>query len=176
MIALMLVLLATTVESQVRRTVKTRESLATQKKPDFRKSLPAAAKLTLDAYQTWEFDSLESSTPLLTCYVNNDTTVDYAIRILTGRDTERFLCLLSDSNTYKLYDLRSLKRTDWDFGIYYLEVFKRGVKFDWPPFQADGDKRTTFPTDCISISMRDKNSCSVFLFEKGTFKIFSPCD
>lgn len=124
-----------------------------------------------------EYPSL--SAPLRICHINADTIQDYAFHIMVDTSaeiSELFIALVSTGDLYKLYALKSFTSKQSEFGRFYLQIFEHGTVFDNPPFERDGDRRKSFPTDCISISMREKNICEAYLFERESFKIFSPCD
>jgi hypothetical protein len=153
-------------------------------------SLPAKAKAVLDnAFANWRFRtgipeyennrSEFTTSPLLSCFMNGDTLPDYAVHIITGRDStpaEQFIVLLADGESYRLLTLLSRTAKDWDFDSYYSILYKAHYEFWLAPFADEGDPRTTFSTDCIGVLMRDKNYCEIFLLENGTLKSFSPCD
>ena len=171
-------------EAQTRRMTKAKPQ-PLPRKSDYKTTLPTKVKNILDAnFPNWDFKSdlfeyQNGNSPFRVCQLNEDTIPDYALHILSRfkSDTvEHFLALVSMEGSYKLFTLEDFTQTNPWFGGYYLEIFKRGTEFDNPPFEAEGDNRKAFSTDCISVSMLDKNACNVYLFQHGEFKVFSPCD
>jgi len=152
---------------------------------DYKEQLPPKARRILDQkFTNWGFKSnlqqdQYNNAPLILCQLNDDSIPDYALHIFSSfnSDTvEQFLAFVSMDDSYKLFTLEEFTQASTEFGGYYLEVFKSGTMFDNPPFEAEGDNRKSFSTDCISVSMFDKNACNAYLFESGEFKVFSPCD
>lgn len=152
---------------------------------DYREQLPPKARRILDQkFTNWGFRSnlpqdQNNNAPLLVCQLNDDSIPDYALHIfsIVNSDTvEEFLAFVSTDESYKLFTLEEFTQASPGFGGNYLEVFKSGTVFDNPPFQNEGDDRKSFSTDCISVSMFDKNACNAYVFESGEFKVFSPCD
>ena len=152
---------------------------------DFKAQLPVAAKVIIGQnFSDWAFktDMAEyenNSAPLQICHLNDDTLPDYALHIvsrLKADTVEHFLTVVSNGESYELFTLQSVGRADAWFGLYYQEIYKRGTEFDSAPFGEEGDNRRSFTTDCISISMSDKNSCTVYLFQHNEFRAFSPCE
>ncbi len=184
LVLLLLSLSANMASSQARRTVRSTRVLAPPKTVP-KEKLPLSAKAILDsAFSDWAFKSdlpeyRDQSSPLIICDLNHDSVPDYALHVVVGKDSnhvQHFIALVSSSLSFQLYDLQTFTHGQWDYNLYYQEIFKRGIEFDRPPFESEGDNRKAFPTDCISISMHEKNSCTVYLFEHGAFKQFSPCD
>jgi hypothetical protein len=173
------------VESSFAQTPGSVQTTLNQKemKSNYRKlRLPQTARDLLDkSFNPWRFKEYlnEDLSPLRTCQLNADSVTDYALHVLSdtgAATTEHFLVLLSDGASYRLLSLASYASKDLGFGAYYLEIFIRGTEFESAPFDSDGDKRTVFDTDCVSVTMRDENSCRAFLFEGNKVKMFSPCD
>lgn len=156
--------------------------------------LPENARRTIDrAYPSWSIRTgiIEYEPPYATsnsefpaapcqrCFLNQDTIPDFALHIMIGEDSaavEHFIVLLSEGQSYSVAELRTLPSTAGQFGTFYFVIYKAGYEFGDAPFAEQGDPRRAFPTDCVGIMMHDKNYCDIFLFDKGKFKSFSPCE
>ena len=157
---------------------------------DYEALVPTNAKAVLDSmFDKWsfrtgivEYDSRDRqvpTSPFQECFVNNDTLPDYALHIIVSEDsttTEQFLVLLAEGRSFRPITLESRTRDDPDFGFYYQVLYKAGFHFWVAPFEDGGDPRSSFPVDCIGVLMRVQNSCNIYLFDNGKFKVFSPCD
>jgi hypothetical protein len=181
---ILVLLIGNNTNAQHRRTVKAVPQPLPQR-IDYKVQLPANIKKIIDSnFSSWEFksDLVEyqyRSSPFRECHINEDTIADYAFHILSrlkGDTIECFIVIVSDEESYTLFTLQSFARSNIWFGAYYLEIFKSGTAFENAPFEEEGDKRTSFSTDCVSVSMIDKNACYVYLFQQERFKVFSPCD
>jgi len=139
-------------------------------------------KAILDSsFQNWSFPVYRGDcggeSPLSKCNLNGDTVQDFALDFTVGADSnfrEYFAAFVSNDTGFSFFILDSIEQV-WR-RHYYLEIFHAHTEFDDPPFLDEGDNRKSFNTDCISESMCVNNSCTVFYYEKGRFRRFSPCD
>jgi hypothetical protein len=154
-----------------------------QKKIEYKDQLPSRIRGMVDkTFGQWKFpeyhdDCETDGPPFFKCNLNGDSLPDYALDITVGGDSslhELFIAFVSNDSGYSLFILDTVSR-GWT-GNCYLKIFHAGMEFDGPPFYQEGDNRKSFDTDCVSQFMCSANGCTVFLYEKGRFRRFSPCD
>ncbi len=149
---------------------------------DYKKQLPSSIRSVLDKmFQHWNFQAYQSDCdaepPFSKCNLNGDGIPDFAMDLVIKSDSdsrESFVAMVSNDTSYTCFVLDTLSKI-WT-GHYYLEIFPAGTDFDYPPFESEGDNRTSFKTDCIEESMCNNNSFNAFYYEKGRFRHFSDGD
>lgn len=149
--------------------------------------IPPSILSTLDR----DFPGWKAKIDFVPCQLNADTVTDYATGIIVPGKPDTlcyFLAFVSNSGSFAVARLDSCKI--WQGGCgYFLRIEPKGKSVTNFGFDDEEnfpeEKRTSprdpfpksvFPTDCITLTLEDKNYCRSFVYHVNRFRSFSSCD